>query len=325
MDSGSAPLGGDPNVLDRTITINAASFVIVGIASQEFFGMDPANPPDLFLPMVARSIVMAQFRASGETIPAPDALQDPSNFKTCLLVGRLQPGITDEQAQPELQMLLRRSIMAGLRDDGSVVLDLRLAEVRQTFASLRNVTYRPLLALMSAAATLLMITCFNLAGLLLARGAAREKEIATRFALGATRGRVVRQLFNESLLLSLLGGVVGVAFVYAIRSALSVLLSQFVQPPFFRVRPVVGVDVTPDWRVLLFCMAITVVIGVVFGLGPALRASRIDLLSMIKGNRSIPLPPRRNVHRQGACSSAGGSFLTLIGRSWIVCAHNFAA
>src|SRR5262249_3166766 len=122
-------------------------------------------------------------------------------------------------------------------------------------------------------------------GLLIVRGAAREREIATRLALGASRGRLARQLLTESLLLSAAGGVLGIVLAYVFGRASAALISRFM-PPVYGVNRPIGVIVSADARVLLFSAAVTMVTGVVFGCLPAIRSTRVELMSAIKQSKA---------------------------------------
>ena len=170
----------------------------------------------------------------------------------------------------------RRSAAHRLRDAARLARRCVLGR-----GTLRDAMSTPLQILMAVVVGILLIACANIAGLFLVRGVARQREIATRLALGASRRRLIRQLLTESLLLSAFGGSIGVIAAYALAPYAPAFLSRFI-PSLYGSHRHVGVVVAPDVRVLLFAVAITVATGLVFGCLPALRATRVDLMSAIK-------------------------------------------
>jgi len=161
---------------------------------------------------------------------------------------------------------------------------LWLMDADRGLGTLREAMSMPLLILMAVVISILLIACANIAGLLIVRGAARQREIATRLALGASRGRLIRQLLTESLLLSAGGGIVGIAFAYGLARVSPALMSRFM-PTLYGVNRQLGVVVTPDARVLLFSAAVTVTTGVIFGCLPAFRSTRRQSPAQRHGRR----------------------------------------
>lgn len=239
--------GGDPDVLGKKFYLNRQAQVVIGV-------MPPTH--DLFSNVDIFATYIPDY---------PWAVQRGNKFLD--VVGRLKPGITVAQAQQEMQAIYRR--MPGVAPTAT----LEAVAVKDQIVG----DARPaLLVLMAAVALVLLVTCVNVANLLLARGAARQKEIATRFALGASRGRIVRQFLTESMALSLAGGGLGVVLSYWFVN----LLIRFT-PRFLPRASGISVDV----NVLLFGLAVSILAGIFFGLAPALTASRNTLNERLRSGR----------------------------------------
>lgn len=239
--------GGDPEILGKKVDVNHAPQVVIGVMPPM---RDLFSNVDLFLTYV------------------PDyawAVQRGNKFLD--LVGRLKPGVTVAQAQQELQSIHRR--MPGVTPNATV----EVVPVKDQIV--RNA--RPaLMVLMAAVALVLLVTCANVGNLLLARGAARQKEIATRLALGAGRRRIVWQFVTESLVLSIAGGALGVLLAFWLVG----LLVKF-NPGFLPRASAIRID----GNVLLFGLAVSVLAGVCFGLIPAMAASHAKLHERLKSGR----------------------------------------
>lgn len=245
--------GGDPGIIGKTLRLGDDAYTVVGVMSPRF-GWDPA--PDLWLPF--------QFDLS---------TTDQGHYFHA--AGRLKPGVTIEQANAELKLAAAEfrlrypgTFTSGLRD-GFAVQPLR--------DSLVSGVHSSLLVLLGAVSLVLLIACGNVANLLLARAAGRRREIAIRAAIGAGRGRIVRQLLTESTMLAMGGGAAGLALgLVGVRGLLAV------SPGNIPRIGVTGSGVTVDWRVLLFALAVSLGTGMLFGLIPALGASRSDLGLVLK-------------------------------------------
>ncbi|HLF84932.1 MAG TPA: ABC transporter permease, partial [Blastocatellia bacterium] len=256
--------GADPDVVGREIKLNGYDFTIVGVAARDFRGTETGGSYDIWIPIKMQ--VQAMPRTMGR-----HWFNDRSAGWLGLF-GRIRQGVSVEQAQGELSTIARAleqsypntnagrsvSVLAGLGLDS----DDR--------ASLRNF----LTLLLAAVMLLLLIACSNVANLLLLRATSRRREIAVKLALGATRGRLVRQLLTEGLVLSLLAG--GFGLLLAPWSA--GLIAAFQQPAY----GLRGVDISPDARVLAFTAVLSILTAVVFGLAPAIQASKADLVTSLK-------------------------------------------
>src|SRR5262245_9967328 len=271
--------GGEAGVLQRPLSLNGTPFRIIGVLPQGFFGLDPSVSPDVMIP-----ISMVQIAAAGGAA----VLRAAGNYLVCSgVVGRLNPGISDEQARADAETWMHQLIKSNpppARFEYELP-KVWILKLDQGTDSLRTSTSKPVLILMTIVGVILLIACANIAGLLLARGSSRKKEIATRLALGAPRSRLIYQLLTESVLLSAAGGVAGFAIAYLLNRFTPSLLSAMMPMVNGSIRNV-GVAVTPDLRVIAFSGVVILITGIAFGLVPALRATRIDLLSMMKQGAS---------------------------------------
>lgn len=266
----------DPNVVGKKVLVNNAPFTIVGVTEPEFYGLQPGARIDISLPVTTTVLVNPALAAAGT--PA-DVLTSP--FRNWLYVmARLQPGVTKEKAVVGLGPLfaqLNREIADALaafpgdspaRRQAILALRLELDPASQGLATLREQFSRPLWIVMAVVAMLLLITCINVANLLLARAKAREKEFALRLAIGAAKGRLMRQLVTESILLGVTGGALGLALAYWGSSSLLALMAQG--------RTTVLLSVHPDRTVLCFALAISLLTALIFGTIPAWRATDVN-------------------------------------------------
>ncbi len=254
--------GGDPALVGRSITLDGKQRTVVGVLPREFRLSHEVIP-------VIGGIDKAQI-----FMPLPMDAKEELNYgpEDYNVLARLKPGVTIEQAQADISIIAARLREEKHRDRTFTISVVSLTE--QVVGNVRS----SVLILLGAVALVLLIACTNVANLLLARATGRQKEIAMRMALGAGRARLVMQLLTESVLLSLLGGVAGLAV-----SAVSLYVVEKIHPGNIPRMDELGMD----YRVLLFTLGISILTGVAFGLAPALRASRVDLNTALKaGGRS---------------------------------------
>jgi len=262
--------GLDPAVVGKRLTINGGLFTIIGVAAPEFTGEIVGAREDLWIPVTQQPLVN----------PGRNWLRD-GNTSWLLLLGRLKPGVTLEQAKAELDPLAHRLVptLPGIKLDPDEIVGIASSHVSVSpgglgFSSVRERFSQPLLLLFGMVGVVLLICCANIANLMLTRAAGRSREIGVRLAIGAGRGRLVRQLLTESFLLALAGTACGaVLAVWASRMLLE-LASRGGNP--------IPLDVHPDLRVLAFTLGITLLTAMLFGLAPGWRAVRVDLISALK-------------------------------------------
>ena len=244
--------GSDPNILGKELALNGHKFTVIGVAAPGFDGMLVGFAPDLWTPI-------SMFR---EIKPAQPDLLKTRNTSWLMSVGRLRPGTTVAQANSEFAVLSAR--LAGEHPETNKDLTAVTVPADLAPAPLRGFLGGISALLMAIVACVLLIACANVTNLSLAQAVRRQGELAVRAALGAPRKRVIQQMLTESILLACLGGALGV--LIAFWGARLVLM---LKPSFLPL----SVDVTPDWRVLLFTLLLSITTGVVVGIAPALRST----------------------------------------------------
>lgn len=259
--------GGDQSAIGKSIKLNGVPFTIVGVADAGFTRLTPGHSQDMWLPL--SQIVPLRLQWGG----------GPEKERTWWLtvVGRLKPGMPLRQAESRVSLLFRNEAIQEKQlkamDDPQVT----LTAAQQGLSGIRGELKQPLYILTAAVGILLLISCANVAGLMLSRAAARQKEIAVRLALGAGRGRVIRQLLTESVLLSFAGAALGVLLAYWGANALAAFASANRYSNF-------QLDANPDLRVLAFTVAVAALTGILFGLAPAFRGTRVNVAPILKEN-----------------------------------------
>src|SRR5271169_4181457 len=265
--------GSDPNILNKQLTVNGNSLTVVGVARPGFTGVQVGQLPDLFIPITMKA----------QMTPNWDGLADRGDHWVAI-IGRLKPGMSATKAEAGLLPMYR----AVLETDAIPQKFSHGGEHEKEFLGrkividtgshgrpiLQHDAGQPLLVLMAMVGLVLLIACANLAGLLIARGEGRQREIALRLALGAGRVRLVRQLMTESLLLAIAGGAAGLALA---SWTLSVIVNSIPEN-----EGASGLTAQLDYRVLIFACVVSLVTGVLFGLAPAIRPTRTDLQSVLK-------------------------------------------
>jgi putative ABC transport system permease protein len=256
--------GGDRSVIGRKITLATHPFEIIGVTAPRFSGLEVGRSFDLALPVCAEAIV------NGKN----NRLNSGTNW-WLMVMGRLKPGISMDRASADLRSMSASLFETTLAPNYPPVsvdkyknFKLQAIAGGAGYSHLRENFERPLWLLLAIAGLVLLIACANLANLLLARGSAREREMAVRQAVGASRGRLVRQLLVESLLLAVIGATLG--------SLLAQALSKFLVAFISTSGDKVFLDLAPDWRLLAFAALVAALTCILFGLTPALRATRIE-------------------------------------------------
>jgi macrolide transport system ATP-binding/permease protein len=251
----------DPAILGHEVVLNGTAFAIVGVADREFFGERVQTAPDFWLPLSVQPEILRR-----------ESWRRSDDIYWLNFIGRMRLGLTLDRAQSAMNLRLHQFYLDQAGGRLSPEASRRIEDTRIQLkpggggiSGLRYLYSTPLHILIAMVAIVLLITCANIATILLARGLARRQEFLARLALGASRGRLLRQVLTESILLSVIGGIVGAGFAWWGVKALVL---------FLHVNPVV-VKVRPDPTILAFTFALSVLTGILFGIFPALRFSRL--------------------------------------------------
>ena len=268
--------GSDPSILGRTVRLNGIDFTMIGVAPARFTGMDQFVRPALYVPIM----MWPRLETSAEGNPL-----ESRTVRSLAVRGRLKPGMSIARAQAELSAIagLQDGVSQGARRNRGVAVR---TELQERFREAPGDA--TLIAMLSAlAATVLLVACANVAGLLLSRAPARAKEVALRLSIGASRARIVQQLLTESLLVAVAGGAVGLAVGYG-----GVVLLRGIQIP---TDLPIEVSVRLDHRALLFSLGVSMISVVIFGLVPAMRTARADLTTALKSGWLGASGPQRRL------------------------------
>ncbi len=284
--------GGDPLAMGKPVLLNGIPFTLVGVTVPEFFGVQPGSSTDVWIPLHTQPKIDPGWTAYAN--PGEVSKFTARDDWWVLIMGRLNPSVTEQQARPALDVIVQQNstgIEPPPRKDSP---DLSLAPPKVVLVpagegldALRREFSQPLFVLMVVVGLVLLLACVNIANLLLDRAGSRQKEIAVRLTLGAARLRLIRQLLTESVLLAVLGGAFGSILAYWADGVLLTFMSSGRTPVILHVSPNLGV--------LGFTAAVSVLTGVLFGLAPAMRSTRLDLTPALKEG--------------GAKISAGGGLL----------------
>jgi predicted permease len=271
--------GRSPAVIGKTIKLNQAAMTIVGVNPAGFTGAFSTQiAPDVFLPFSMQPQVYPVFNQS----PLTDA-----KLWWVLVMGRVKPGVADQTAQAALGVTLDAAVRStmGLNGGAAPLRMLMLDGSRGQNALAEGLT-KPIYVLTALAGLVLLLACVNLANLLLARASGRQREMSVRLALGAGRGRVLRQMLTESLLLALLGGAGGVALGYLCRNAIPKMMTASWEAP--------QMNSSFDWQIVGFAAGVSLLTGLLFGVIPAWQATRTEVSGGLKNSVQAATHRRRN-------------------------------
>jgi len=259
--------GASNSAMGKTIRLNGIPFLVVGVAEPRFDALTLSNKYDLWVPMAQRP----------HLVPHWNVRDTQMSSWWLLIMGRVKPGVSVSQAQAAVSLLFHNDMLQSDRKMFKPENDpaIRLVSAPQILGGTQKQILQPLYVMMMCVTVILLIACANVAGLLLARSAVRQREIAVRVALGAKRARIVLQLLTESAILAMAGGVLGLLVSIWGAKGLMLIVSAGAPAPL---------PFSPqiDWRVLAFTAGISLLTGIVFGLAPALRGSDVSLTSSLK-------------------------------------------
>ncbi len=285
FDYWSRRFAADPTILNQVLDINSHPMRVIGVAARGFHGYEVGQPVDVFVPIMMKA----------QMTPTWNELENRRAW-WLNVIARLKPGVRHAQAEAAINVLHRQMLQMEIKNIEGQSGEFQTQYVNKHLAllsggrgqsRLREQSSEALLVLMCMVALVLLIACANLAGLLIARGTARQKEIAVRLSLGASRGRVVRQLLVEGLLLAVLGGALGLLVAnWTGNALLNALPLEEITRQF---------TAQPDLRVLVFTSVLSLLTGLLFSLAPALQATRLKLAPTLKDETGTASGTRHQV------------------------------
>jgi predicted permease len=306
--------GTDPAAIGKTVKMNNVLVTIVGVLPADFRGVQQpiAEPPEVSVPLA----LMPQLEAAPPTAagaPSPSRLEQPT-YWWLQIMGRLKPGATPEQVKGNLESVFQHTARAGMdaylkglddkaraasgNQNRTEIPRLRAEPGARGIYDVNTNELRSVTILSVVVALVLLIVCANVANLLLSRATTRQKELSVRLSLGATRGRLIRQLLTESLLLAFMGGALGILVGYWGRQLLPGPPGQI--PPF-------------DWRIVAFVLVVTSVTGIVFGIAPALRGTGMNVNSALKETSRSVVGSRSFLSKMLLVAQVAISLVLLVG------------
>jgi predicted permease len=291
------------SIVGKRILVDDVPVTIIGVASRDFYGLRIDHKEHIWLPMALQPVMNPRFSYTG---PRGNRLT---------LVGRLKPGVSLDHARAEMAVLYRQSNQQDT-SAGARFLRVMTFEMEPAGAGLSGVRDqygRPLVILMAIVGVLLLIACTNIAGLLLARGETRLREIAVRISLGATRSRLLRQVLTESLLLSVAATLLGIFVAYAGTRVLLRIIDSGREP--------IHLQVVPDIYVLLFAAAVACLAALLFGWVPAIRASGVSPASSMRDAGRSGDTPRRRLFGRALVAAQVALSLVLLAAAGLLLGH----
>jgi predicted permease len=298
--------GGDPKVIGRRITLNGSPFNVIGVSRAGFTGAVIGSHPDTYTPIMMYKSIQRGARE-----------WNTRHQWWLTIIARLKPGVSMQAATPEVDTLWKQILkndpeekQPAWNKDYQAQNRGTLLEASGGYTYLRSQLQKPLMVLMIVVALVLLIACANVANLLLARATVRQREIAIRLAIGAGRGRLISQLVIETMVIAIMGGVVGMGIAWwGVRGLLTFFPKRSIPLEF---------DLTPDWRLLLFSFGICVVVGLISGIAPAIQTTRPNLTSALKNESAAARRIRFDLRRALVVLQVAISLLLLIGAGLFV-------